>query len=137
MDNWYEEDEEIFSHPRDPFHRVDTITSSRHIRIEVDDQIIAETTDAIFLFETGLPTRYYIPQNDVKMELLEASEQTSYCPYKGTANYWSVRVNNDSFNNVIWKYSNPISEIPKIKGFLAFWVEKSEKIKLFIDEKAS
>jgi uncharacterized protein (DUF427 family) len=135
MDHWYEEDEEIFLHPRDPYHRVDTILSSRHIRVEVNGETIAETTRAIFLFETSLPTRYYIPQEDINTTLLVPSKTTSYCPYKGTAKYWSVKVKDEVFENIIWGYPEPIAEIPKIKNYMAFWNEKSDKIRVFVDGK--
>lgn len=135
MDNWYEEDEEIFLHPRDPYHRVDTIPSSRHVRIEINGVTIAESNKSVFLFETGLPIRYYLPQEDIKMNLLKSTLNSSYCPYKGWANYWSVSVDNEEFQNVIWGYQDPISEIPKIKGHLAFWNEKSDKIKIYVNGK--
>ena len=89
FDEWYEEDERIVGHPRDPFHRVDVRRSSRPVRIEVDGEVVAETTRARLLYETRLPTRFYLPREDVRVEL-EPSERRSYCPYKGEASYWSV-----------------------------------------------
>src|SRR2546425_3372961 len=83
LDSWFEEDDEVFVHPRDPYHRVDVLNSSRHVRVVVDGEVIAETNRPRLLFETGLPTRYYIPKLDVRMDLLEASDKVTACPYKG------------------------------------------------------
>src|SRR5712692_8867245 len=89
VDAWYEEDEEVFVHPRDPYSRVDTVHSSRHVRVEVGGVGLAETHRPVLLFETGLPTRCYIPKQDVRMDLLEPTSSVSRCPYKGVAHYWS------------------------------------------------
>jgi uncharacterized protein (DUF427 family) len=130
MDAWYEEDEEVFVHPRDPFTRVDAIRSSRYVRIENDGVTVADTTRPVLLFETGLPTRYYIPAEDVRMELLTATDLHTSCPYKGTASYWSVEVNDSVHENIVWSYPNPIPEMPKIKGLLAFF---NEKLDIYVD----
>lgn len=82
VDAWYEEDERVYGHPRDPFHRIDTIQSSRNVRVEIDGVTIADTNQAVLLFETGLPTRYYIPREDVKMELLTPTELHTVCPIR-------------------------------------------------------
>ena len=124
MDHWYEEDEEIFIHARDPYKRVDTTLSSRHVQVRLCDEIVADTRRAQFLFETGLPTRYYIPKDDVRADLLTASELRTGCPYKGTAHYFSVTVNGKSFENILWTYPEPIAECPKIKDLLCFYNEK-------------
>src|SRR5438067_1714472 len=89
-DHWFEEDEEIFGHARDPYHRVDVRPSSREVRVTFGGQIMALTRRALFLFETGLPPRYYIPPDDVRSEFLESSSKRSTCPYKGNASYWSL-----------------------------------------------
>src|SRR5881628_162862 len=88
MDAWYEEDEEIFVHPRDPYKRVDVIASSRHVEVIVGGEVVADTRRARFLFETRLPTRYYIPPEDVRMDLLVPSDKATACPYKGKARYY-------------------------------------------------
>jgi len=80
VDRWFEEDEEVYVHPRDPYTRVDTVHSSRHVRVEVDGEVIAETARPVLLYETGLPTRYYIPKLDVRMDLLEATHTVTHCP---------------------------------------------------------
>jgi uncharacterized protein (DUF427 family) len=130
VDRWFEEDEEVFVHPRDPYTRVDTVHSSRHVRVEVDGQVIAETTRPVLLYETGLPTRYYIPKLDVRMDLLEATDTVTHCPYKGDANYWSLRVGDKTYRDFVWVYLRPIPEIPKIENLLCFY---NEKVDLYVD----
>jgi len=131
MDAWYEEDDEVFVHPRDPYHRVDVLNSSRHVRISVDGVVLADTHRPRLLFETGLPVRYYIPKLDVRMELLEPSQTTSGCPYKGTASYWSVRAAGALHPDLAWSYKSPIPECPKIENLIAFY---NERVDLDVDE---
>ncbi|MFQ5911562.1 MAG: DUF427 domain-containing protein [Nitrospinota bacterium] len=124
MDAWYEEDEEVFVHPRDPYKRVDVLRSSRHVGVVVAGETVAETRRPRLLFETGLPTRYYIPQEDVRADLLEPSMTTSSCPYKGDARYWSVKVGDKIVEDIVWSYPDPIPECTKIKGLLCFFNER-------------
>ncbi|MGZ4199908.1 MAG: DUF427 domain-containing protein [Thermoleophilia bacterium] len=126
MDAWYEEDEEVFFHPRHPNQRVDAIQSSRHVRVEIDGHVVADTMRPTLLFETGLPTRFYIPKLDVRMDLLEPTDKTSRCPYKGVATYWSLRLGDTVHENVVWSYPEPIPECPKIENLLAFYNEKAD-----------
>ncbi|MGI8847050.1 MAG: DUF427 domain-containing protein [Candidatus Dormibacteria bacterium] len=130
MDSWYEEDDEVFVHPRDPYNRVDVLHSSRRVRIDVEGETVAETVRPALLFETSLPTRYYIPKQDVRMDLLVPTSTTSSCPYKGVASYWSVRVGNGLVKDIVWGYPAPISECPKIENLLCFY---NEKVDVFID----
>ena len=130
MDAWFEEDEQVYVHPRDPYTRVDTVHSSRHVRIEVDGEVIAETRRPVLLFETGLPTRYYIPKLDVRMDLFEPSTTITHCPYKGDASYWSLRVGEKLYRDFVWTYVRPIPEIPKIENLLCFY---NEKVDLYVD----
>jgi len=130
IDHWYEEDDEIFVHARDPYKRVDVVNSSRPIRVMVGGETIAETTRARFLYETRLPTRYYIPPEDVRMDLLVPSDKVTACPYKGTARYWSVKIGDQLFPDIVWCYPEPIPECPKIKGYLCFFNEQVEAITL-------
>jgi uncharacterized protein (DUF427 family) len=130
MDAWFEEDEEVFVHPRDPYTRVDTVHSSRHVRVEIDGQVLADTRRPVLLFETGLPTRYYIPKQDVRMDLLEATASVTRCPYKGVARYWSARIGGKTFNDIVWSYPAPIPECPKIENLLSFYDERAD---LYID----
>ena len=126
MDAWYEEDDEVFVHPRDPYHRVDILHSSRHVRVVIAGETVAETHRPCLLFETGLPTRYYIPKQDVRMELLEPTEKTTACPYKGNASYWTVRAGDTVAEDIAWSYPFPIPECPKIENLIAFFNERTD-----------
>jgi uncharacterized protein (DUF427 family) len=127
---WYEEDEEVFVHARDPHKRVDILRSTRHVQVVIGGQTIADTQRPTLLFETSLPVRYYIPEEDVQMDLLEPSNALTRCPYKGTASYWSARVGERTERNIVWSYRDPIDEAAKIKGLLAFF---NEHVDLFVD----
>jgi len=129
-DAWFEEDEQVYVHPRDPYTRVDTVHSSRKVRVEVDGQMIAESTRPVVLYETGLPTRYYIPKLDVRMDLLEPTNTVTHCPYKGDASYWTLRVGAKTHVDFVWSYPRPIPEIPKIENLLCFY---NEKVELYVD----
>ena len=125
VDQWFEEDEELFGHARDPYHRIDVRPSSRHIRISRDGELLAETHRPMALFESNLPVRWYIPREDVVAEIT-ASETTSVCPYKGQAQYYSVAGHED----LIWFYSEPLPEASPIAGLLCFY---NEKVDLEVD----
>jgi uncharacterized protein (DUF427 family) len=131
MDAWFEEDEEVDVHPRDPFHRVDTRRSSRHLKLELGGVIVAETTRPTLLFETSLPTRYYIPPTDVRLDLLEPSDHTTGCPYKGRASYLHVRVGDKLHRNLVWSYSLPRAAAFDVRGMMAFYTEKIDA--LYVD----
>ena len=128
VDAWYEEDEEIFVHPRDPYRRVDVLESFRPVQVVVGGKVVAETRRARFLFETRLPTRYYIPPEDVRMDLLVASDKVTRCPYKGKARYYSIKIDDKLFGDLVWTYPDPIPECPKIKGYLCFFNEHVDDI---------
>jgi len=130
MDHWFEEDEEVFVHPRDPYHRVDILESSRHVRVKVNGEVVAETDRPKVLFETGLPPRYYIPPEDVREDALVGSEKTTRCPYKGIASYWSVEAGGERVEDLVWYYPEPIPEAAKIEGHLCFF---NEKVDLEVD----
>jgi uncharacterized protein (DUF427 family) len=116
MDRWYEEDEPVFSHPRDPYHRVDIRASSRHVLVEDDGHLLADTTRAVLVFETSLPTRFYIPREDI-VTALRPSARTTYCPYKGEANYWST----DTRRDIAWTYRQPLPDATGLAGLIAFY----------------
>lgn len=126
MDAWFEEDEEVFVHARDPYKRIDVMESSRHIKIIIDGETVAETRRPRLLFETGMPIRYYIPKADVRMDLLGASEQRTRCPYKGEAHYYTIKAGGRLQEGLVWSYRHPIPECPKIAGMLCFFNEKVE-----------
>jgi uncharacterized protein (DUF427 family) len=130
MSEWLEEDEPVYTHPRDPHTRVDILASSRHVRIEIDGVTVADSARPHILFETGLPPRYYLPLTDIRTELLRPSETVSHCPYKGTAAYWSVDTGMDVHKDILWIYRTPLPESQKIAGLAAFY---DEKVDVFID----
>ena len=121
MGRWLEEGEEIGVHPRDPYHRIDVLATDRHIRISLDGTLLAETDRALALFESNLPTRWYLPIEDVTAEL-EPSETVTRCPYKGTAGYYSVKVQGGK--DLVWYYEQPLDEVARIKGLVCFFNEK-------------
>jgi uncharacterized protein (DUF427 family) len=124
MDSWLEEDEEVFVHPRDPYHRVDIVRSSRHIRISLDGELLAESTTAMALFETNLPTRWYIRREDIVAELI-ASDLVTGCPYKGKAGYHSVRLQSgEEVKDLVWCYAEPLDGAARIAGLHAFYDER-------------
>jgi uncharacterized protein (DUF427 family) len=129
---WYEEDERVVMHARDPYKRVDTLQSSRHVQVYVEGELLADSVRPLLLFETSLPTRYYLPYEDVRTELLEASDVVSICPYKGQARYWSVRAGDSLVPDLVWSYPSPIPENPKIKDLMSFY---NERVDLVIDGK--
>jgi uncharacterized protein (DUF427 family) len=133
MDHWYEEDEEVFVHPRDPYHRVDVLESSRHVKVSVNGEVVAETDRPVVLFETGLPPRYYIPPEDVRKDVLVPSDRHTQCPYKGVASYHSVEVGGKTVENLIWHYPEPIAAAENIRGNLSFF---NEKVDLEVDGEA-
>ena len=130
MEAWYEEEEQIFVHARDPYKRVDVIASSRHVRVALAGQTLAESDRPYLLFETLLPTRYYLPAEDVRLDLLQPSRLRTGCPYKGLASYWSVELGNQLFKDIVWSYPDPIPENPKIKGLMCFF---NERVDIFVD----
>jgi uncharacterized protein (DUF427 family) len=127
---WYEEDERVVMHARDPYKRVDTLRSSRRVEVRVAGEQIASTVRPLLLFETYLPTRYYLPFSDVRTVLLEASDTVTVCPYKGRARYWSVRVGDTFIPDLAWSYPDPVPESPKIKDLLCFF---NEHVDLVVD----
>jgi uncharacterized protein (DUF427 family) len=131
MTEWLEEDEPVYTHPRDPHTRVDILASSRHVRIEIDGVTVADSTSPRILFETGLPPRYYLPLTDVRTEMLRPSESVSHCPYKGTAAYWSVDTGTVVHKDVVWIYRTPLPESQKIAGLAAFY---DERVDVFVDD---
>ncbi len=133
MDHWYEEDEEIFVHARDPYKRIDALPSSREVRVVLGGETVAESTRAHFLYETGMPTRYYLPAEDVRMDLLKPSETRSGCPYKGQAVYWSANVGGGTREDIVWSYPDPTPEGARIKDLMCFYNENVDAI-LVADE---
>jgi len=130
MDHWFEEDEEVYVHTRDPHTRVDILPSSRAVRVEIDGVVVAATDHPTLLFETGLPARYYFAKTDVRLDLLVPSERVTACPYKGFARYWSVRIGDSVHPDIAWGYDTPLPESLRIAGLVAFY---NERVDLVVD----
>ena len=131
MDHWFEEDEPVYVHPRDPYKRVDVLASSRHVVVRLGGAVVADSHRPHILFETGLPPRYYLPITDVRMDLLRPSEHQTACPYKGTASYWHVVIDGTEHTDVVWHYPAPLAESQKIAGLACFY---DERVDITIDD---
>jgi uncharacterized protein (DUF427 family) len=130
--DWFEEDEPIIGHPRNPYVRVDALRSHRHIRVELDGVVLAETHSPVLLFETGLPTRYYIDRTDVVFAHLNTTSTETVCPYKGiTSQYWAVRIGDAVYPDLAWTYDYPLREVAPIAGMIAFY---NENLDIFVDD---
>jgi uncharacterized protein (DUF427 family) len=130
LDAWFEEDEEVYVHPRSPYARIDILPSSRHVRVLIDGVVVADSHRPWLLFETGLPVRYYLPKVDVRMDLLEPTDSHTACPYKGTASYWTAVVNDQRHDDVVWSYPQPLPESTRIGGLVAFY---NDRVTLEVD----
>ena len=131
LDAWYEEDEPVFVHPRNPYVRVDALRSTRHVRVELDGVVLADTTSPVLLFETGLPTRYYVNRTDVDFSALTPTDSVTECPYKGrTSGYWTATVNGELYDDIAWAYDFPTPAVHAIAGMVAFY---NERVDLIID----
>ncbi len=124
MDAWFEEDEEIIVHPPRPVHAVDTLASSRHVHVFIDGDLVAESTQPVLLFETGLPVRYYLPQTDLRTDLFTPTDKHTSCPYKGTTRYWSATIGGTEHPDIVWSYPTPLPESIKVPGMVSFYNEK-------------
>jgi uncharacterized protein (DUF427 family) len=129
MDAWFEEDEEVFVHPRSPYTRVDALRSNRPVRVELDEVVLADACSSVMVFETGLPTRYYLSRTDVDFAHLIATDKVTACPYKGTTTgYWSVRAGGTVHPDLAWSYDFPTRQLLPIAGMIAFYNEKVDII---------
>ncbi|WP_212518213.1 DUF427 domain-containing protein [Actinospica acidithermotolerans] len=134
LDAWFEEDEEVFVHPRCPYTRVDALRSTRHVRVALGGTTLAESSSPVLLFETGLPTRYYFNRTEVDFMRLVPSETVSQCPYKGvTSGYWSANVDGTVYEDLAWAYDFPTVDLKPIAGLIAFY---NEKVDIFVDGRA-
>lgn len=127
FDGWLEEDEPNVAHPRDPFHRIDVLASSRHVRLELDGQVLAESARPMLLFETMLPVRYYLPREDIRAGLSPSSRRT-YCAYKGQASYWSVTAGGRAVPDIAWAYQEPLHDAAQVRGLVAFFDERVDVV---------
>jgi uncharacterized protein (DUF427 family) len=127
FDAWLEEDEPNVAHPRDPFHRIDVLASSRHVRLELDGQVLAESSRPMLLFETMLPVRYYLLREDIRAEL-SPSDTRTYCAYKGQASYWSATVGDRVVPDIAWAYQQPLHDAAQVAGLTAFFDERVDVV---------
>jgi uncharacterized protein (DUF427 family) len=132
MDAWYEEDEQVIAHARDPYKRVDILPSSRHVRVVLAGVTIVDSRRPRLLIETGLPTRYYLPEQDVRIDLLEPTGTTTQCPYKGQASYWSATIGERVFKDIVWSYRDPLPACSPISSLLCFFNERVDAI--YVDD---
>ena len=124
MDAWFEEDVEVFVHPRSPEVRVDVLPSSKHVRVSIDGEVVADSCRTSVLYEARLPPRYYVPKVDVRMDLLTPTDTESQCPYKGWAHYWSVTSGEVTHDDVAWGYRTPLPESAGVAGLVCFYNER-------------
>ncbi|KAL1410670.1 hypothetical protein Q8F55_004689 [Vanrija albida] len=128
LDKWYEEDEVAWGAARDQ--RIDLVPTKRHVVVKVGGAVVADTTGAIALFERGYATRFYIPAQDVRIDLLEPVELKTVCPFKGQSSYFKVKGTEDP---IAWFYPEPILSVEPIKNHVAFW---NERVELIVDGEA-
>jgi uncharacterized protein (DUF427 family) len=120
VDAWFEEAEEVFGHPRNPYHRIDILRSERKLRVDVGPTTLVDTNDTLVVYETGLEPKLYVDPRHVCTDALEKSSTTTYCPYKGTTTYWTYHVGDATVADVAWSYDDPLPESLPLRGFLSF-----------------
>jgi uncharacterized protein (DUF427 family) len=130
MDGWFEEDEEVFVHPRDPYTRIDVLQGSQRVQIVGLGVMVADSRRPLLLFETGLPPRYYLPMTDVRMDLLLPSDTRTQCPYKGRAHYYHLNNGNTQVEDLFWSYRFPTLAMARIAGMLSFLPERAEAVSI-------
>jgi uncharacterized protein (DUF427 family) len=129
--DWFEEDEQVFVHPRNPYTRVDALRSTRHVRVELEGQLLAESRAPVLVFETGLPTRYYLDRSSLHLRFLRRTETSTACPYKGeTSDYWTAEVSGRVEEDVAWSYRQPYAALAAIAGLVAFY---NDRVELTVD----
>lgn len=126
MDAWFEEDEEVFVHPRDPYVRIDALRSTRHVVATLDGVVLADSRAPVVLYETGLPPRHYLPATDVRLDLLRASDTVTHCPYKGSTRYFDLDLGDRHERDLAWSYPTPLPESRPIAGLVCFPAERVE-----------
>ena len=130
MDAWYEEEEEVFVHAKDPFKRIETFRSARRVEVFAGGEKVADSTSPVVLLEPGHPLRYYLPKTDIRMEMLRSTETASRCPYKGRANYYSVETGSGLLEDAAWCYKYPTTEVAGVAGLVCFFNERVDAIRV-------
>jgi uncharacterized protein (DUF427 family) len=106
-------------------HTITTEPAGRRLIAQrADGTVLADSTDALLLHETGCPVRTYFPREHVRLDLLARTDHRSHCPFKGDASYWTA----EGLGNVVWSYEDPIPERADITGRIAFWDEKGVEV---------
>jgi uncharacterized protein (DUF427 family) len=130
---WLEEEEPVLGHPHDPFKRIDILAGSRHVTVSLDDLTLADSTRPVALFETKLPVRWYLPREDVRLDLLEESDTRTSCAYKGHATHYSLAGAGDRGRDLAWSYLDPLHEAAPVRDLVAFY---SERCDVAVDDQA-
>lgn len=133
FDDWFEEDEVVRGHPRDPYTRVDVLASSRHVVARVRDTVVADSRRPVIAFETGLAPRFFLPRVDIRTDLLQPTDTVSESPYSGTARHWAVRVGDLVLPDAVLSYERPLPEVGRIAGLMAFRPEGAPELHLSVD----
>jgi len=128
FDEWWVEEERLLGHPHDPFKRIDVLMSSRHVAVSLGGTLLASTNRALMLLETHLPVRYYVPPEDVRLELLSTSGTTSTCAYKGVASYLSTSDGSKIGADVAWRYPDPLDDALRVRDHVCFWAERTDLV---------
>ena len=124
FDRWQVEDEELIGHPHDPLKRIDVVRSSRHVEVSLDGRVLADSTRARVLLETHLPPRWYLPPDDVRLDLMVPSEHRTTCAYKGHASYLSLA--DGSADDIAWRYADPLTDALPVRDLICFWSERTD-----------
>jgi uncharacterized protein (DUF427 family) len=124
LDAWWEEDEPVLGHPRDPMHRIECLPSARHVVVRCGDTVLADSTRPVLLLEPPLPVRYYLPREDVRLDLLQPSDTRTICPYKGVASYWSLPTDGVLVEDVAWTYPDALHDAAPVEDMVCFYPEK-------------
>ncbi len=125
---WFEEDQEAVGHPREPHHRIRCLPSSRHVVVEIGGEVVADTHRPMLLVETNLPPRWYLPREDVRMDLLTPSDTRTTCAYKGHASYWSTTAGGAELTDIAWSYPDPRHDADEVRDLLCFYVEHTDTV---------
>lgn len=128
VDTWIEEGRTLVHYPPNPYHRVDCRPTNRRLRVDVAGATLVDTSDTTIVFETALNPVLYVDPSHVRTDLLQRSETSSYCNYKGYATYWSAVIGDSVVDDVAWSYHDPMPETWPIKGYFSFDATRADVI---------